>query len=139
MVDANVLIYAVNKSDKKHKKANHWLDHALSGNADVGFPWMAILAFLRLSTKPNIFPRPLTLITAHDIVNNWLAQPSAMVINPTDRHLKISFDLLQELGSAGNLINDAHLAALAIEYNATVITFDTDFGRFKNVAWQVPE
>jgi predicted nucleic acid-binding protein len=46
--------------------------------------------------------------------------------------------LLQESGAAGNLVNDAHLAAVAIEHRATVTSFDADFGRFSDLNWTRP-
>jgi predicted nucleic acid-binding protein len=60
LVDANVLIYAVNDSDPKYTESQSWLDDALVGRETVGFAWMVVLAFLRLSTKVGLFPDPLT-------------------------------------------------------------------------------
>jgi len=46
--------------------------------------------------------------------------------------------LIAEMGTAGNVVNDAHLAALALEYDGEVVTFDRDFGRFPGVRWRTP-
>jgi len=46
------------------------------------------------------------------------------------RHLPILQSLLKQSGTAGNLTSDAHLAALATEYGASVVSFDGDFHRF---------
>ena len=46
--------------------------------------------------------------------------------------------LLRSAGVAGNLTTDAHLAALAIEHGATVLSFDRDFARFEGVRWTLP-
>ena len=68
LVDANVLLYAVNSDAPHHERARRWLDEALSGADTVAFAWIALLAFVRLSTRPDIFPNPLTLEDAMDQV-----------------------------------------------------------------------
>jgi toxin-antitoxin system PIN domain toxin len=138
LVDANVLLYAVNESVDKHEQARSWLDGALNGREPVGLSWIVLLAFLRLSTRVGLFPSPLTVREAIDRVEAWLAQPPSVVLEPTSRHLSVLAGLLASTGSGGNLVNDAHLAALAVEHDATIVTYDTDFGRFPGVRWQLP-
>lgn len=138
LVDANVLLYAVNRSSAQHERARTWLDDALSGGASVGFAWVALLAFLRIGTRPGLFPRPLSATEASGVVQDWLAQPAAQVLSPTARHPFVLADLLAHVGVGGNLVNDAHLAALAIEHRAEIVTYDTDFARFPGVRWVMP-
>jgi toxin-antitoxin system PIN domain toxin len=139
LVDANVLIYAVNESSELHERARTWLDAKLNSDEQVGFAWVALLAFLRLATHPAVFPRPLSITHATQIVRDWLAQPTAVVLDPTTRHVDILSGLLADTGSGGNLVNDAHLAALAVEHDAVLVSFDTDFTRFRGVRWEAPE
>jgi uncharacterized protein len=138
VVDANVLLYAVNSDSPRHDEARGWLDGALAGGETVGFTWIALLAFLRISTHPSIFPNPLSPDTACDIVEAWLTQPTATVVEPTARHLGVLRGLLSATGSAGNLVNDAHLAALAIEHGADITSYDTDFQRFDGLRRHQP-
>lgn len=138
LVDANVLIYAVNESSVHHERSRTWLDEAVSGREPVGFAWTVLLAFLRLSTHPAVFASPLTPDEATGIVRAWLLQPAAVIVEPTQRHGDVLAGLLVEAGTAGNLVNDAHLAALAIEHAATITTFDADFARFPGVRWARP-
>lgn len=138
IVDANVLIYAVNRDSKQHAAAHAWLDGALSSGEGVGFSWTVLLAFLRLSTNPSVFAEPLTDEQAAQCVESWLAQPAAVVVSPTSRHLGILRGLLRDAGTAANLVNDAHLAALAIEHSARIASFDRDFHRFEGVRLLVP-
>ena len=138
IVDANVLLYAVNESAEHHKEAVRWLDGALNGRSTVGFSWICVLAFVRLSTKVGLFPAPLTVDQAVDRVRAWLAQPTSVLLGPTTQHLDVFCNLLRPVGGGGNLINDAHLAALAIEHRGEVVTYDSDFGRFPGVTWSTP-
>ena len=61
-----------------------------------------------------------------------------VIVEPTARHFEVLAGLLAETGTGGNLVTDAHLAALAAEHNATVVTFDTDFARFSGVMSEQP-
>jgi uncharacterized protein len=138
LVDANVLLYAVNEDADHHVAARTWLDDALSGAATVAFSWISLLAFVRLSTKIALFPRPLPVVDALDRVDAWTAAPAAVVVEPTARHLSLVRTLLEQVGTGANLVSDAHLAALAIEHRGTVVSYDSDFGRFSGVTWRRP-
>jgi uncharacterized protein len=139
LVDANVLLYAVNERAEHHDASHGWLDDALAGAETVGFAWLPLVAFLRIATKVDLFPNPLSIADAVDQVETWLTTPAAMLVEPTARHTTILRDLLSAVGATGgNLVNDAHLAALAIEHRAGVVSFDNDFGRFPGVAWTMP-
>jgi toxin-antitoxin system PIN domain toxin len=139
LVDANVLLYAVNESGPRHEEALGWLDHALSSREVVGFAWTVMLAFLRLSTKVGLFPHPLATGEATRRVRLWLEQPPSAVVEPTARHLDVVAGLLEGAGTGGNLVSDAHLAALALEHDATIVSYDNDFGRFRGLRWRLPE
>lgn len=138
LVDANVLLYAVNPAAGQHGRARTWLQEALNADEQVGFAWVVLLAFLRLATQPAIFSRPFTVAEAVAMVELWLEQPPAVVVEPTPRHLALLHGLLGEAGVGGNLVGDAHLAALALEHGAEIVSFDRDFGRFDGVRSRVP-
>jgi uncharacterized protein len=138
IVDANVLLYAVNEADPKHDVSRRWLDGALSAAEPVGFGWIVILAFLRLSTKVGLFPHPLELPEALATVRLWLAAAPSVILEPTPRHFEVFASLIGETGAGGNLTSDAHLATLAVELDAVVVTFDSDFERFAGVRRQEP-
>lgn len=139
LVDANVLLYAVNEDAEHHERARGWLDAALSGGDTVGFSWVVLLAFIRLTTRRDLFDRPLSPALALDICEGWLGSRSAVVVEPTVAHLPVVRRLIDSVGRAGNVVNDAHLAALALEHRGVVVTFDRDFARFSGVAWQLPD
>lgn len=134
LVDANVLLYAVNGDARQHRTARRWLDDALTTGAEpIAFSWLVLLAFVRISTHPSIFGRPLTAGEAFDIVEQWLTQDAAIVLDPVGTHLAVMRGLVEQTGTAGNLVNDAHLAAIAVEHSAEIATFDADFSRFEGV------
>lgn len=138
LVDANVLLHAVNRGAREHGVARRWLLDALGGSETVGLAWVVSLAFLRLATHPAVFPRPLSARQAVDALGSWHARRSVVAVEPTRRHLPLLGSLVSAAGAAGNLVSDAHLAALALENDATVISFDRDFGRFEGVRWRLP-
>ncbi|MFZ4434110.1 MAG: TA system VapC family ribonuclease toxin [Microthrixaceae bacterium] len=138
VVDANVLLYAVNEDARHHERSRAWLDSALSGGDTVGFSWVVLLAFIRLVTRSDLFERPLSAESALDCVDAWLACRSAVVLEPTAAHLRLVRDLLESVGRAGDVVNDVHLAALAIEHRGVVVSFDRNFERFDGLAWQLP-
>lgn len=138
IVDANVLLYASNERARDHRAARGWLDRALAGQVTVGFAWVVLLTFLQVSTNPVVFPRPLTPEKASEEVERWLEQPSSVLVQPTPRHLSLLRGLVAEVGTAGGLVNDAHVAALALEHGAEVVTYDRDFGRFQGLRWRTP-
>lgn len=135
--DVNVLLYAVNSDSAQHAAATTWLSESLARPQGVGFAWMALLGFLRLSTRAGIFAKPLSTENALAVVDVWLSQPTASILNPTDRHAGVLGRLLLGAGAAGNLVSDAHLAALAIEHGADLGSFDRDFARFAGLRLQL--
>lgn len=139
IVDANVLIYAVNSDSESHEPCRRWLDGALSGDDRVGFAWVVLLAFLRLTTKPGLFPAPLAVEDAMSQVEDWLAVPSAQIVTPTGRHARLLGEMLDVVGTGANLVIDAHLAALAREHRASIVTYDRDFARFPRVTSSTPD
>ena len=136
--DVNLLLYAVNSAEPMHAKSKHWLESSLSEVEPFAFDWTVLLAFLRISTRAGIFARPLKLKQAFELVDLWLNQPCALILEPTSQHSAILLDLLLPLGSGGNLISDVHLAALAIEHGATLYSADNDFKRFPGLNWINP-
>lgn len=138
VIDANVLLYAVDTASPHHDQARAWLDSSLAGAEAVGLAWIALLAFLRIGTSPAILPTPMTVDEATGQVDAWLGAPAAVVAQPTARHAGLLRGLLGESGTAGNLTTDAHLAALAIEHGAEIVSYDRDFARFAGVRHRLP-
>ena len=139
LVDANVLLYAVDVSAEHHVEAKAWLDDALSGTESILLPWVCLLVFLRIVTHPSIYPSPLRPDQALDVMAAWLDRPNVVSAETGKRHVEALREMIAATGRGGNLVNDAHLAALAVEHGASVVTFDDDFGRSPGVRWSRPQ
>lgn len=133
LVDANLLIYATDADSAHHARARAWVEELLSGATPVGLAWVVILAFLRITTRHGVLRRPYTPERAFRFIDEWLNQPYVSALGPGEHHWPILRNLLKATGTAGNLVSDAHLAALAIEHGCTVYSTDHDFKRFPGV------
>jgi uncharacterized protein len=138
LVDANLLLYAYHPQDERHQAAKEWLEATLSGTEPVRFAWLSLWAFLRISTNPRVFERPLLPTEAAAVVSSWLARSMAGVLDPGERHLEILHGLLRGNQVKGPLITDAALASLALEHGATLCTTDADFSRFPGLRHRNP-
>jgi uncharacterized protein len=126
LIDANLLLYAYNRTSDQHERARVWLEDALTGSQSVWLPWTVILAFLRISTSSRVWPKPLTIADACQTIAVLLSSGNATIPQPGDKHWQILRDLLNTCQCRDALIMDAHLAALAIEHGATICTNDRD-------------
>jgi len=133
LVDANLLIYAVNADLPDHLRSKTWLEAQLSGTDLVGLPWVAMLAFLRVCTNGRVFNNPLSVDSAVSYVDEWLALPSVRAVAPGPHHWKFLRELLITTGTGGNLTTDTHIAAMAMEQGCAVYSADNDFKRFTGI------
>ena len=138
LIDANILIYAHVSSFAQHNLARDWLDQQLNALARVGLPWTSLLAFLRLVTNPRVFEQPEAIRDAWEQVHTWLTSETVWIPQPTERHADILGEFLALPGVHGNLVPDAHLAALAVEHGLTLCSTDGDFARFQGLRWLNP-
>jgi toxin-antitoxin system PIN domain toxin len=138
LVDANLLIYAADATAPEHERASKWLTERLNGDRRVGIPWESLTAFVRITTHPRATRTPLRPEEAWRFVDDWLAVDQVWIPSPTDRHADVLGGLVRRYRLAGNLIPDAHLAALAIQHGLDVCSVDTDFARFTEIRWLNP-
>lgn len=138
LVDANILLFAADRSSPHHASALRWLEQALRGARRIGFPWESLVAFVRIATHPRVMTRPLDPLTAWAQVREWIACDVAWIPTPTDRHADVLEAILSARPVTGDLVADAHLAALALEHGLAVCSADTDFARFTEIEWLNP-
>lgn len=139
IVDANVLLYAVDDRSHFHTTARSWLEGALNGFERVGLPWVSLTAFQRIITHPRATANPLSPSDAWSYITDWLDAAQAWVPAPGARHRDILGKLLIDGDLHGNLVTDANLAALAIEHGTSICSFDSDFARFDGLSWINPD
>lgn len=136
--DTNLLLYAYRSEVPLHAPAREWWESLVNGDERVGIPWSVVSGFVRMITNRSAYTDPATPSQAFDFVNEWFASPNVETINPGTRHLDLFRRNLETAGVGGNLVTDAHIAALAMEYQAEVHSNDSDFARFPGLRWQNP-
>lgn len=138
LVDANLLLYAVDEQSRLHSASREWLTSALNGERRVGLPWMSLGAFVRIATNPRASASPLAPEQAWELVEDWLECDVTWVPNPGDRYAAILGRLIRRYDLRANMVTDAQFAALAIEHGLSVYSADTDFARFSEIGWVNP-
>ncbi|MGF1484034.1 MAG: TA system VapC family ribonuclease toxin [Opitutales bacterium] len=136
--DVNCLVYAIDKLARHHTVAKNWLEQAFASAEPLALAWPVVLGFVRITTHPAIMDKPLRVGDACGLINEWLSLPGTRLIHPTEQTFALFFELLKQLGSGGNLSTDALIAAMAIEHDATVFTYDLDFQRIPQVRTATP-
>ncbi len=136
--DINLLLYAYDSSSPFHNKSAGWWQSCLSGTEPVGLLHVVVFGFVRIATNARAFVNPMTPTEAAGHVRSWLEQPPVEVINPDPDHIRYTLKILETLGTAGNLVSDAQMAALATDHDAVLHTADTDFVRFQRLRWFNP-
>src|SRR5258708_5126985 len=111
--DVSILIHAYNSGSLHHKTARAWWEETLTLPRPVGLPWVSILGFMRITTRAVSAKSPLYPGEAIRLVRSWLALPGVQMLTPGEFHAEIFFRLIEQVGTAGDLTINAHLAALA--------------------------
>lgn len=138
IIDANILVYAVDEDAPQHARAKAFLEEHLNGDRRIGLPWQSLTDFLRITTHPRVMSAPLSGSDAAGFVTDWLNAPAAWLPETTSKTWPILLGLINTHGVTGNLVPDAQLAALAIQHGVPVASADSDFALFPEVVWLNP-
>ena len=130
--DVNLLVYAHDETSIFHPSASNWLRSVLISD-QVFFSWHSITGFLRITTNPRIFRNPITLAKAVQIVDSWLELDNTHLVFLEKKNWPLFSSILIESQANGDLVMDAHLAAMAASCGATVASTDRDFTRFPGI------
>ena len=136
--DVNMLVYAHNAVAPRHSDARLWWNALLDGTEEVGLPWVVSTGFVRVITNPRIVSPSFSSIRAVDLLMDWFERVHVISLEPRDGHLLLFRQNMGVPGGGTNLVPDAHIAALAMEYDAEIHSADSDFARFPGVRWRNP-
>lgn len=136
MPDVNVFIYAHRLDVSEHQLHREWLERALRGPEHVGVSELVLASFLRIVTNHRIFKEPTSVEDALAFTHAIRSGRRAIAVVPRERHWTVFTDLCRTVGARANVVPDAYLAALAIDYGATWVTNDRGFARFPGLMWR---
>lgn len=136
--DVNVLLYAFREESDRHRDYHGWLQEALNGDEQVALFEPVLSSMMRIATHPSIFKPPSPRKRVEAFIDACLAAPAAVAVRAEAGHWAIFRDLVGRGDCRGNLVQDAYLAAMAIEHRCTYITTDRDYGRFARLRWRHP-
>jgi uncharacterized protein len=138
LVDVNVLVYAFHDGTPGHAAYRAWLDATLGSDEPFGVSDLVLSGFVRVVTHPRVFDPPVPLAEAMAAADVLRSQSNSVLLAPGPRHWEIFRRLCTAVGTRGNLVPDAYLAAIAIEAGCEWITTDRDFSRFPGLRWRHP-
>ncbi|WP_299430421.1 TA system VapC family ribonuclease toxin [uncultured Meiothermus sp.] len=138
ILDASVLIYAFRRDAPQQPACYTWLSQALARGRRVGVPGWVELAVLRINTLPSLGRQRVKPKEIFAFLYALRMQPAYELVEPGAAHLSILENLCLGLNLLGNEVNDAFLAALALERGATLVSADRGFERFAGLRWLDP-
>lgn len=136
--DVNLLVIAHREDQDDHAVAREWLENVVNSERPFALADIAASGFLRIVTNPRIYVRPSALETAVAFIDGLAERQTCVPVAAGPRHWQILSALLRSSDARGNLVPDAHLAAIAIEHGATIATRDRGFSRFPDLPWLDP-
>lgn len=130
-LDANILLYASDEGSPLHQRARQFLEECVTRQETLCVAWLTLMAYLRISTHPRIFGRPLSPQKAKANVETIRGLPQTRVLSEGEEFWTCYCRVTESLTVRGNLVPDAHLAALLLEHDVRVLyTNDADFKKF---------
>ena len=131
-LDANVLLFASDRSSDRHAAARDFLDSCTSSPEVLCLTWPTLMAYLRIATHPSIFAAPLTPDEALGNVRALLDLPQARVVSERDGFMDAYLHVTGRTVVRGNLVPDAHIAAILFQNGVrTVYSNDRDLWKFE--------
>ena len=130
-VDVNLLLYASDAGSAQHVAALAFLESCAADSELLCFGWPTVMGYLRMATHPSIFSRPLTPDEAVRNIESLLALPQVRVLSEGEDFWQHYRAVTADVPTRGNLVPDAHLAALLRQHGVKrLYTHDRDFRKF---------
>lgn len=138
-LDTNILVYARRAETTHHKKALSLLRSLAEGSTPWAIPWPCIYEYLRVITHSRVFAPPTDLDGALEDLESLFNSPSLILIGEGTQHRKALKKIFSSAQPTGNLVHDAHIAALALEHGVyEILSTDRDFTRFSPIKVRNP-
>lgn len=138
-IDTNILVFAEIRSSPHHTLARKILTELAEGAVPWAIPWPCVYEFLRIVTHPRVYHPPVPVKVALQDLRRILDSPMLILLHETANHPEVMMSVIQEAGVSGNLVHDAHIAALCIEHGISqFVTGDRDFSRFASLSVKNP-
>ncbi len=130
-IDVNILLYASDQGSPVHQRACRFLEECVTRQETLCICWPTLMSYLRISTHPRIFSRPLSPQKAKANAEALLQLPQTRVLSEGEDFWSCYCRVTESLIVRGNLVPDAHLTALLMEHDVRVLyTNDADFKKF---------
>ena len=138
-VDTNILVYSVREESPYYHQALKLVTSLAESTDPWAIPWPCAYEFLRVLTHPKIFVPPNTVEDALGRLERFRSSPSLVMLGDGPAHLRHMTKVIRESGATGNLVHDAHIAALCMEHGVSELyTMDRDFSRFSGLKIKHP-
>ena len=130
-IDVNILLYASDERSTLHDKAAEFLRRCVTGREVFCLAWVTLMSYVRMATHPAIFDRPLAHEDAARNIEALLAAPMCRVLSEEEGFWNVYREVTRDVPTKGNLVPDAHLAALLSQHGVVrIFTHDRDFRKF---------
>lgn len=138
-LDVNVLLYASDRSSDRHVRARRFVETCAAGPEILCLTWPTMMSYLRIATHPRIFSAPLSPDEALGNISALVALPHVRAVAETDGFLDAYKHVAGEMPVRGNLVPDAHVAAILLQHGVrTLYTNDRDFRKFQSLEVRDP-
>lgn len=129
-IDLNVLVLASNSEAGEHEAARSFLEQCAIRPEILCVAWPTVMGYLRITTHPSIFSRPLSPREALANIRSLLSLPQSRALGEEDGFLAV-YEKVAGTSLRGNLVPDAQLAAILLQHGVTTLySRDADFRRF---------
>lgn len=138
-LDTNILVHARREELAHHQAARDLVKRLAEGEEPWALPWPCVYEFLRVITHPRVFDPPTDLDIALEDLESLLSSPALVLLSEGTAHRTHLRRTVEPGRALGNLVHDAHIAALAIEHGVRELwTLDRDFARFPGLRTRNP-
>ena len=133
-LDVNVLLYASDRSSECYTRASRFLESCATGPETLYLTWLTLMSYLRIVTHPRILSEPLSADEALRNISALLALPHVRAVSELDGFLDAYKHVAGDMPLRGNLVPDAHLAAILLQHGVrTLYSNDRDFRKFDSL------